>query len=243
MNDDPQIQVFDAVGTAFDWYGRTWALVIPIAYVVTAVFALGQVYAVENFSKDDLLQAMVLGGVGLVVYFGANMVMQGAFILAAARAHDDQSMPTIGGIISQALPLLGVLVLAALLETAIVIGGLILLVVPGIIFAIYLSFVGIAVVLERRGVKDALSRSWDLVRGNWWRMFGLVLLMAIIGGIATLVLTFVLRIFTPDDGYLAALVGAIPGALTAPLTIHAIAAAYFQLVDAERLRGEGSLPA
>ena len=37
-----------------------------------------------------------------------------------------------------------------------------------------------AVVLERVGVIDALRRSWRLVQGSWWRVFGITLLAGIV---------------------------------------------------------------
>jgi hypothetical protein len=51
---------------------------------------------------------------------------------------------------------------------------------------ISLSFVSQVIVLENRGVGDALQRSWDLVRGAWWRVFGAYLLLLLLGVIVDL---------------------------------------------------------
>ena len=51
---------------------------------------------------------------------------------------------------------------------------------------ISLSFVSQVIVLENRGVGDALQRSWDLVRGAWWRVFGAYLLLLLLGVIVNL---------------------------------------------------------
>ncbi|HEY6279089.1 MAG TPA: glycerophosphoryl diester phosphodiesterase membrane domain-containing protein, partial [Streptosporangiaceae bacterium] len=76
-------------------------------------------------------------------------------------------------------------------------GGLIALVaVPGVIAVIVfdvllyirLSMSAPAVVLERQGPASALRRSWRLVRNSFWRVFGILLLTAIIVGIAASVL-------------------------------------------------------
>src|SRR5215470_14083016 len=45
-----------------------------------------------------------------------------------------------------------------------------------------------AVVLENAGPIAAIQRSWDLVRGSWWRIFGINLLAAIVVGVISLVL-------------------------------------------------------
>jgi Membrane domain of glycerophosphoryl diester phosphodiesterase len=76
-------------------------------------------------------------------------------------------------------------------------GGLIALVtVPGFIAALifdvllYIRFSMSApvVVLERQGPTAALGRSWRLVRGSFWRVFGILLLTALIVVIAASVL-------------------------------------------------------
>jgi hypothetical protein len=46
-----------------------------------------------------------------------------------------------------------------------------LLIIPGIIFGIYYSFAGWVVIFEERKGKDALNRSKELVKGNWWGVF------------------------------------------------------------------------
>ena len=66
--------------------------------------------------------------------------------------------------------------------------GLILLIVPGIIFAVVFGFYGF-VIAERGdgvGITESLQRSADLTRGHRWQLFGLSLLILLIniGGFA-----------------------------------------------------------
>lgn len=65
--------------------------------------------------------------------------------------------------------LLGV---ANIVLTAAILCGLVLLVVPGIYLWVRYQFVPQAIVLERAGIPRAMSRSAELVRGSWWRVFG-----------------------------------------------------------------------
>ena len=58
------------------------------------------------------------------------------------------------------------------LQTLIIYGGLILLIIPGIIWMIRYIFAQPIVVLERTAYKRALRRSRELVEGSWWRLFG-----------------------------------------------------------------------
>jgi hypothetical protein len=50
----------------------------------------------------------------------------------------------------------------------IVVIGLLLLVVPGVLAFVWFGLAGPVVELERHGVRGALRRSWNLVRGGFW---------------------------------------------------------------------------
>jgi hypothetical protein len=65
--------------------------------------------------------------------------------------------------------------------------------IPPLFLWIYisLSFVSQVIVLENRGVGDALQRSWELVRGSWWRVFGAYLLLLLVGMIVNLSTTVI----------------------------------------------------
>ncbi len=84
---------------------------------------------------------------------------------------------------------LGGLIGLALLVALIVGVGFILLVIPGIIFLVFLSMSVPAFIIERRGVTDSISRSWNLVSGSWWHVFGVIIVAAIIAGIVNGILT------------------------------------------------------
>jgi hypothetical protein len=67
-----------------------------------------------------------------------------------------------------------------------------------------------AYVLESLGVVDALRRSWRLVRGQWWRVFGVVLL----GGLIAFVVSSILAVPFGFGGELLA-----PGDPLSPLSL------------------------
>src|SRR5262249_61772950 len=62
-----------------------------------------------------------------------------------------------------------------------------------------------AVVLEGSGPVDALRRSWPLVRGSWWRIFGITLLAGIVvaftGGILQLPFSIVSSLAGGSGGF------------------------------------------
>jgi hypothetical protein len=72
--------------------------------------------------------------------------------------------------------------LAILLAAAGIAAGLLLLIVPGIYVAVRWYFVPQAVVIQGARGTGALSRSWDLTAGFWWRTFGIL----VVGNLAAL---------------------------------------------------------
>ena len=113
-----------------------------------------------------------------------------------------------------------------------------------------LAFVGVAVVLEKVGVGKGLARSWRLTSGSqFWRVFGIRLLTAIVVGIAAQILTVPLSLVgtfgligTGDpsnmfvwQAVIAGVTGLVTGAVTTPFTAGVDALLY---VD-QRIRREG----
>lgn len=83
---------------------------------------------------------------------------------------------------------------ASLLAGLMILGGLILLIVPGIIVGLMVSFVGYIVIEEKLGPIDAIKRSMALTKGSRFKLFQLALatiLLNILGFFALLVGLFV----------------------------------------------------
>lgn len=83
------------------------------------------------------------------------------------------------------------------LVVSIIIGfGIMLLIVPGIIFACRLAFVPYLVVDERMDVMDALNVSWNMTRGYGWQIFfmGLISFFVVILGLIALFVGVVISV-------------------------------------------------
>ncbi len=83
--------------------------------------------------------------------------------------------------------LIGALVLATLGVTV----GMFALIIPGIFLAIFWLFASQAVVVEGKGVRDALRRSGEIVRGSWWTVFLAYLVISIVAAVARFVLELI----------------------------------------------------
>ncbi len=82
---------------------------------------------------------------------------------------------------------------AGLLTYIMVVLGVLLLYIPGIYLAIALSFVFIIIVYENKSVGNAISRSFEIIKGKWWQTFGLILVFGMIIGASSYV--FIIPIY------------------------------------------------
>jgi len=76
------------------------------------------------------------------------------------------------------------------LSGLIVLGGLILLIIPGIIFAMKLMFVPYFIIDKNLGAVDAIKASWKATKGNLMELFllgALCMLVVIVGALALLI--------------------------------------------------------
>jgi hypothetical protein len=86
------------------------------------------------------------------------------------------------------LPLLG----TQMLSTLVILLGLILLVVPGVIFSLWFLVIAPVVILERKAVTSALGRSRELMRDNLGKGF----MLGFVVGILSAILGFALGLLT-----------------------------------------------
>jgi len=78
------------------------------------------------------------------------------------------------------LPVLARLIWVTLLTGIMVVAGLLLLIVPGLILITIWSVAIESVVVERTTVLGSLNRSRELVRGNGWRVFLFLVVLALL---------------------------------------------------------------
>ena len=133
--------------------------------------------------------------------------------------------------IARHLPYLRLLAVDAIFVATVAI-GLVLLIVPGILALGWFALAAPVIELEGRGVRGALRRSRELVRGNFWRVIA-ILVPALV---ASDLLTSVLKDAAVEllgDGVGAEWLSATLGeALTAPLFAMPVAVIAHQLIGA-----------
>jgi hypothetical protein len=140
------------------------------------------------------LGAQFLWGMGalvLTLFFSA--VSQAATVVAVSQVHLDRPASISDSFSRVKAEIWGVFVLI-LLVTLGVGAGFIALIVPGILLALMWSLSVPVKVLENKGVTDAMSRSSDLTKGDWGRVFVIWLLFILLGFAIGLLLRWPLEI-------------------------------------------------
>jgi hypothetical protein len=156
-----------------------------------------------------VLAALVAAAIGVII----TSILQAAMLRGAAQA-------TIGDPVDvQAsyrwgLRRFGSVLLVSFLVGLAVVVGLIFLIIPGIILAVMFSVSVPAVVVENLRGTEAMTRSWNLVKGHFWHVLVVVLVAAIIAG----VVSSVLNAIGSSNDVLALIFGIIAQVITAPFT-------------------------
>lgn len=225
------------------------ATVTQLMSFVYTVSLRSETEAVTTDSFDSALAELAVGfGLLFILGFVADLVLTGCLTVIIGQAVLGRPV-SLGQAWARVRPRIWALVGASLLAGLIVVGGFLLCVIPAIYFGVAFSLATPALVLENQPVTKALRRSWDLVKGSWWRIFGILLLTTVIAFMVESVLTvpFVLvagtsGFFADSPGDLSTMalalqsVGAIVATtITGPLTALVSALLYIDL----RMRREG----
>jgi hypothetical protein len=218
-------RVFERI---FQIYREQFTLLIPAALLLFIPVAILNGLLLTS---GGVLVGLATTAIGLI----ATYWYQGMVVEAVVDILDGRRDHTVGSLFSSTTPFIGRLIGAGLLATLIIVIGFILIIVPGLIALTFLAVVAPAVVIDRLGVTDALRRSRELVSGNAWRVFGVIvvlfLLTAVVSGIVNSI-----GGSASDDSFVGfAVADLIVRVLLTPLS--AIAATVI-FVELRRLKGE-----
>jgi hypothetical protein len=218
---------------AWTLYTRFFLRFFALALVVFAAVNLLYALVVEAVSSDDGGTAIWLALVGLATAVVGTTWLQGALVYAVQDARDGTFDATIGQVFARVSPSLVPLLVAGFLAGLGVAIGLVLLIVPGLFLMTVWAVIAPVIVLEKQPPFGAFGRSRELVRGHGWTVFGIVVITALLTGVASGILQAVFS-FLPR--FLEILVGGtVAQAIVAPFSAIALAVTYFRLrgVDGE----------
>ncbi len=212
------LDIGQTLSRIFGIYGDQAAVLLPVAFAVFVVEAVISGVLV-SISPWLLIVALLVNVVFSTLY--AGMVVR-----LVEDVQDGRRDHSVGELLRSVTGVVVPLVLAGLLVGLAVAVGFVLLIVPGLIALTLFAVVAPAIVLERRGVVEALGRSRELVKGNGLQVFGVI--------VAIFLLTIVVGAIVSAIGDAAGTAGRIVAEIlvstaTAPLGALAAAVLYFEL--------------
>jgi hypothetical protein len=233
----------DILGDTFRIYGRNFwellaisAIVLGVLGVIGIIVDLGSLPLVMTGGEIEALAGWIIAG--LIILVVANILggilVIGALIHAVSEQYLRQRIsigqaygfawrrlgPMLGATILAFLAILGIFTISVFAVALSWVGWILLVV--GSCASIYLTicwtFILPATLLEDLSPTAALSRSWGLVKNNWWRVLGIMLVVALISGAISLILGMI------------PLVGVLLGTiLVTPIYTIAISLLYYDL--------------
>jgi hypothetical protein len=213
------LDVGGVIRRVFSIYVEEAAVLMPAAAVV---FVLSGILG-------TVLVALAPGLVilALVISLLATTLFTGMVVELVADVQDGRRDATAAGLLRAATPVLGKLILVGAVQGVLTVIGFLLLVIPGLILLTIWSVAAPVIVLERPRGLDALRRSRELVRGNGWPVFGVILVL----GVLVVVLSALVDAAGESAGTgIGIVVRVVVGVLSAPLSALAAAVLYVELL-------------
>ncbi|HVY67996.1 MAG TPA: hypothetical protein VHA30_03845, partial [Patescibacteria group bacterium] len=137
--------------------------------------------------------------------------------------------------------------MASILVILATVGGFILFIVPGIIFAVWYSLACYIVIGEDAKPVQALKKSRAYVRGSWWSVFGRLLFLILLYLIIYIPVAIVISIIINASGAgkeTADTIGQYAGQIVSLLTTPLFAAYGYQVYsNLKALKGPSNIPA
>ena len=204
------------IGRAWELYKAHWRHLIPIALIVYVLVSL-----------LALLLIVLLGWIGFLIAIAGIFWIQGALVVAVADIRDGRADLGISDTLGRVRPRLNTLAMAGLLAALGITAGLIVLIVPGLILLTIWLLIVPAIMLEGHGVLSCFGRSRELVRGNGWNVFGVIVLTIAILLVVNLGFGLVDRAI--DNAWVGVAIDIASQTLTAPFLALAWTLTYYEL--------------
>jgi hypothetical protein len=224
------VTVGGTLNQALNLYQRFFWRFVATAAVVYVVLDLVRaiVASIDTDSEGALLLWSLLSiALSIIGFFW----LTGALVEAVRDVRDGRIDTTIGELFERTRPRLWTLITAGLLAGLGILVGLVVVIVPGLYLLTRWSMLTPVIVLEGRSAGESFSRSWELVKGNGWSVFAVIVITLL----ATLVLGGIVQSaaasLLPD--FLGLWLGGLAAdSLVAPFAAVSWTTMYFQLAGA-----------
>jgi hypothetical protein len=255
----------EVLDTAFNLFKRNFKTAVAVSAVIMIPLALLGGAASAGLAPTDLavledpdpapeavlgLMGGLLGAasIGALIQSFGSLLVQAATTRLYAESYRGGTL-AMGDALRYGLRRLPAMLGLTIVSAVATFVGLILCIAPGVWLYTAWSAAPAALIAEDTRPLEALRRSFQLVKGNWWRTFGLLvvanILVSVIVALITTPLQFAIGLGVGmsdptapfSGGYLAAntIISGVITAATVPFLAAVIVAIYFDL----RVRKEG----
>jgi hypothetical protein len=212
------IDIGSVISRTFSIYADQASVLLPAAAAVFVV--VGVVSALL------VVAAPVLAILAFVVILVGTTLYTGMVVELVADVQDGKRDATVGQLINAAKPVIGQLILVGIVAGIGILIGFVLIIIPGLILITIWSVFAPVIVLERPGGLKALGRSRELVQGNGWRVFGVIVVLVV--GVA--IVSGIIEAIGDSGGTaVGVVVRVIVQIFTAPISALAASVLYFEL--------------
>lgn len=227
-----KLDVGGTLSSIFQTYGSQAGVLLPVAFCLYLVVAV-----VNGLLAGNLALYPLVFAVGVV----AATLYQGMVVGLVKDVQDGRRDSSVGELVDATWPVVLPLIGAGLLSGIGIGIGMLLLLVPGLILLTIWAVIAPVIVVEHSGVIAAFGRSRELVRGNGWQVFGVILTVFIITAVIGVVLGVIGAAISGGVGMriVASLIGST---ITAPIGALAAATIYFGLLAVKGVAAEQSTP-
>ncbi|HSI80849.1 MAG TPA: YciC family protein [Solirubrobacterales bacterium] len=214
-----RISVGGVLSEAFRIYGQHAAPLLGSAVIVFVV--VGVISGLLQ-SGDSVVLAWLAG---LVSFIGITFYT-GVVVRLVEDVRDGRRDFGIGALFRSVQGVLGSLLVNSVLRSIAIAIGFVLLIIPGLILLTVWAVTAPAIVVERRGAVEAFGRSWELVRGQSWQVFGVLVVVFLLVIVVSATLAAIGAAIGTAGAVIAAVVANV---LVAPAFALASAVMFFDL--------------
>jgi hypothetical protein len=204
---------------------RIWSIYRAEAGILLPVAAV--LFAVQL--AIALLLPIGLALVLSVLFWVLSLLYQGFVVELVSQSRAGVQVGSPGELLRAVTPALGTLLAITIIFAVGVMIGFVLIIVPGLMLITFWCVVVPVEVLERRGVFGSFARSRELVRGNGWNVFGVIVIVYV----AVLAISLLAGIVAAPLGHVGRDIvqWAVNVAVT-PVVALSASVLYFELIDA-----------
>ncbi len=189
----------DCISTTFDFTRMNYKMLFkifvripgPLILIASAIIAysvtdmIGQIGTRSYQQTNELTDLFPFSGyliLGWIVFMIASLLLSASVneYIVMYEKSEDPSVITISDIFQRAKNRFWTYLGGGIVAILMVSAAFVLLIIPGIYVGISIVFLYIIISAENLPVGKAISRSFKVISGNWWAIFGFLIVMGII---------------------------------------------------------------